>query len=203
LFVNSDAFVNTSRLHTQLPLACSWYDACQHWWCVRFERSAALFSVWILLHQSMRYSHSPLCLQTPWPCSTLFYHVLLSVHTHLCVYKHPWPQVLVYMVAGATISARLGRDVYRFFEATLSVRSHPTPLRHACVPSAIRTACVVITSAIRPCLYRQTDIQTHTDTDTQTHTHTHTHAHAHTHTHTHTHTQHNTPSHFTPIKTAR
>jgi hypothetical protein len=33
----------------------------------------------------------------PWPCSTLFYPVLLCVllcvHTHLRVHKHPWPQV--------------------------------------------------------------------------------------------------------------
>jgi hypothetical protein len=42
LFVNSDAFVNSARLHTHVPLECSWY---KHWWCVRFERNAALLSV--------------------------------------------------------------------------------------------------------------------------------------------------------------
>jgi hypothetical protein len=40
LFVNSDVFVNIGRLHTHMPLECSWYDSCQHWWCVRFERSS-------------------------------------------------------------------------------------------------------------------------------------------------------------------
>jgi hypothetical protein len=65
LFVNSDAFVNTARLHTDVPLECSWYDSYQHWWCVRFKRSAALLSVWTLLHQCVRCLHSPLCLQTP------------------------------------------------------------------------------------------------------------------------------------------
>jgi hypothetical protein len=54
VFVNSDAFVNTARVHTQVPLERSWYDSCQHGWCVRFERCAALFSVWPLLHQCMR-----------------------------------------------------------------------------------------------------------------------------------------------------
>jgi hypothetical protein len=53
---NSDAFVNTARLHTHAPLECSWYDSYQHWWCVRFERSAALLPVRTLLHQCMRYS---------------------------------------------------------------------------------------------------------------------------------------------------
>jgi hypothetical protein len=64
LFVNGDVLVNIARLHTHPPLECSWYDSYQHWWCVRFERSAALLSVWTLLHQRMRCSHSPLCLQT-------------------------------------------------------------------------------------------------------------------------------------------
>jgi hypothetical protein len=64
LFVNSDAFVNTARLHTHVPLECSWYDSYKHWWCVRFELSAALLSVWTLLHQRMRCSHSPSCLQS-------------------------------------------------------------------------------------------------------------------------------------------
>ena len=50
-----------------MPLECSWYDSYQHGWCVRFERSAALLSVWALLHKCMRCSHSPLCLQRPWP----------------------------------------------------------------------------------------------------------------------------------------
>jgi hypothetical protein len=54
LFVNSDAFVNSARLHTHVPLECSWY---QHWWCVRFERNAALLSLAALLHQCMRCSH--------------------------------------------------------------------------------------------------------------------------------------------------
>jgi hypothetical protein len=27
LFVNSDTFVNTARLHTHVPLECSWYDS--------------------------------------------------------------------------------------------------------------------------------------------------------------------------------
>jgi hypothetical protein len=31
LFVNSDAFVNTGRLHTHVPLECSWYDSYKHW----------------------------------------------------------------------------------------------------------------------------------------------------------------------------
>jgi hypothetical protein len=65
LFVNSDAFVNIARLHTHVPLECSWYDSHQHWWCVQFERRAALLSVWTLLHHCMRCSHSPSCLQTP------------------------------------------------------------------------------------------------------------------------------------------
>jgi hypothetical protein len=43
--VNSDVFVNTSRMHTYEPLECSWYDFYQHWWCVRFERSAVLVCV--------------------------------------------------------------------------------------------------------------------------------------------------------------
>jgi hypothetical protein len=51
LFVNSDAFVNTARLHTHVPLECSWYDSYQHWWCVRFKRSAALLSVLTFFHQ--------------------------------------------------------------------------------------------------------------------------------------------------------
>jgi hypothetical protein len=38
LFVNSDAFVNIARLHTHVPLECSWYDSHQHWWSVQFER---------------------------------------------------------------------------------------------------------------------------------------------------------------------
>jgi len=60
LFVlNSNAFVNTARLHTHVPLECSWYDSYQYWWCVWFELSAALLSVWTLLHQRMRSSHSP------------------------------------------------------------------------------------------------------------------------------------------------
>jgi hypothetical protein len=70
LFVNSDACVNTARLHTHLPLQCSWYDSYEHWWCVRFERSAALLSVWTLLQQCMRCSHSPSCLQTPMASGT-------------------------------------------------------------------------------------------------------------------------------------
>jgi hypothetical protein len=51
LFVNSDAFVNTACMHTHVPLERSWYDSYQHGWCVRFERIAALLSVWTLLHQ--------------------------------------------------------------------------------------------------------------------------------------------------------
>jgi hypothetical protein len=120
LFINSDACVNTARLHTHVPLECSWYDSDQHWWCVRFERSAPLFSVWTFLHQCMRCSHSALCSQTP---MALFHSVILCsvytvftltfvstnthgpvplcyimfslhcVHTHLRVHKHPWPQV--------------------------------------------------------------------------------------------------------------
>jgi hypothetical protein len=31
LYVNGDAFVNTTRLHTHVPLECSWYDSHQHW----------------------------------------------------------------------------------------------------------------------------------------------------------------------------
>jgi hypothetical protein len=65
LFVNSDAFVNIARLHAHVPLACLSYDPYQHWWCVRFELSTALLSLWTLLHQRMRCPHSPLCLQTP------------------------------------------------------------------------------------------------------------------------------------------
>jgi hypothetical protein len=57
LFVNSDAFVNTACLHTHVPLECSWYDSHQHWWCVRFECSAALLSV---LHQCLRCSQTPM-----------------------------------------------------------------------------------------------------------------------------------------------
>jgi hypothetical protein len=64
LFVNSDAFVNTTRLHALVPLDCSRYDSYQHWWCVRFERNAELLSVRTLLHQCMRCSHSRSCLQT-------------------------------------------------------------------------------------------------------------------------------------------
>jgi hypothetical protein len=149
--------------------------------------------------------HTHLCVNKhPWPCSTLFYHVLLSVHTHLCVYKYPWPQVLVYMVAGATISARLGRDVYRFFEATLSVRSHPhapTP----CLCTLRHTHCVCCHNLCNTPLLIQTDRQTDTDTYTDTDTDRQTDRHTHTRTHTqHTHARtHNTPSHFTPIKTAR
>jgi hypothetical protein len=45
LFVNIDAFVNTARLHTHVPLERSWYDSNQHGWCVRLERSTALLSV--------------------------------------------------------------------------------------------------------------------------------------------------------------
>ena len=65
LFVNSDAFVNTARMHAHVLLECAWYDSHQHWWCVQFERRAALLSVRTPFHQSMRCSHSPLCLQTP------------------------------------------------------------------------------------------------------------------------------------------
>jgi hypothetical protein len=45
LFVNSDTFVNTARLHTHVPLERSWYGSHQHGWCVRFERRAALLRV--------------------------------------------------------------------------------------------------------------------------------------------------------------
>jgi hypothetical protein len=64
LFVNSDEFVNTARLHTHALLACSWYDSHQHWCSVRFEHNAALLSVCALLHQCMRCSHSPSCSRT-------------------------------------------------------------------------------------------------------------------------------------------
>jgi hypothetical protein len=30
LFVYSDAFVNTARMHTHVPLQCSWYDSYEH-----------------------------------------------------------------------------------------------------------------------------------------------------------------------------
>jgi hypothetical protein len=63
LFVNSDAFVNIARLHIHMPPERSWYGTYQHGWCVRFERRAPLLSVWTLLHQFMRCSHSPSRLQ--------------------------------------------------------------------------------------------------------------------------------------------
>jgi hypothetical protein len=91
LFVNSDACVNTARLHTHVPLECSWYDSYQHWWCVRFERSAALFSVWTFLHQCMRCSHSPSCPQTP---MALLHSVLScsALCSTLCSHSPSCPQ---------------------------------------------------------------------------------------------------------------
>jgi hypothetical protein len=65
LFINSDAIVNITRMHIHVPLERSWSDSYQHWWYVRFERSAALLSVLMLLYRCMRCLHSPSCLQSP------------------------------------------------------------------------------------------------------------------------------------------
>jgi hypothetical protein len=100
LFLNGDAFVNTARPHTHMRLACQWNDSYKHWWCVRFERSAALLSVWTLLHQCMRCSHSPLCLQTP---IALFHSVILCStlcstlcsHSPLCLQTPMTPGTLL------------------------------------------------------------------------------------------------------------
>jgi hypothetical protein len=78
LFVNSDAFVNTACLRTHVSLECSWYDSYQHWWCVRFERSAALLSVdpsspvYAILTLTFVFTntHGPVPL-----CSIMFYSV--------------------------------------------------------------------------------------------------------------------------------
>jgi hypothetical protein len=79
LFVNSDVLVNIARLHTHVPHVCSSYDSHQHWWCVRFKRSSALLSVQTLF-TSLCDVHTHLGVyKHPWPCFTLFYHVLLYV----------------------------------------------------------------------------------------------------------------------------
>jgi hypothetical protein len=64
LFVNSDAFVNTARLHTHVPLECSWYDSYQHWWCVQFERLRSSLCAPFFTSVCDVHTDSPSCSQT-------------------------------------------------------------------------------------------------------------------------------------------
>jgi hypothetical protein len=104
LFVNSNAFMNTARLHTHVPLECSRYNSYQHWRCVWFERSAALLSVWTLHHQCMRCSHSPSCLQTP---MALFHSVILCSTLCSTLCSHSPSCLQTPMAPGTALSSRL------------------------------------------------------------------------------------------------
>jgi hypothetical protein len=134
LFVNSNAFVNTARLHTHVPLECSWYDSYQHWWCVQFELSADLM------------------------CGPFFTSVC-DVLTHLRVHKRPWPQVHVWKCVDV-LSVRSDGDklfmclwIYgwralRVHSPTTTCRQRFCSIMFHCVPLSSTLFCSVILDSL-------------------------------------------------------